>query len=276
MDASFEARRRRIVRVTRDEDRRLRERGTRCHRTEAARSRHEAARPLRRGRAERVRRERGRGGAAAEGRDRRGRGRRRLDGPRARAQLAAQGARDGRRPRGPDRRRRRRGLRPRRHEPHACEGARAGAAGSRPLRPAVIRFGRRRPLGRRRRAVAPPRHLAGRGVEARRRLAHGQAADGVRLRRDPRAAAGGRRRLRRDQRAALPVAQGDHGREVEAAGDALARRPRCRRRPGRRARLAHRGARALRSPPRGDTRKIEDDGSGAEQIVEFLAEKRLI
>jgi hypothetical protein len=29
-------------------------------------------------------------------------------------------------------------------------------------------------------------------------------------------------------------------------------------------------------PPRGDTRKIEDDGSGAEQIVAFLVEKRLI
>jgi len=29
-------------------------------------------------------------------------------------------------------------------------------------------------------------------------------------------------------------------------------------------------------PPRGDTRKIEDDGSGAERILEFLAEKRLI
>jgi electron transfer flavoprotein beta subunit len=29
-------------------------------------------------------------------------------------------------------------------------------------------------------------------------------------------------------------------------------------------------------PPRGDTRKIEDDGSAAEQIVAFLAEKRLI
>jgi len=29
-------------------------------------------------------------------------------------------------------------------------------------------------------------------------------------------------------------------------------------------------------PPRGDTRKIEDDGSAAEQIVEFLAEKRLL
>ena len=29
-------------------------------------------------------------------------------------------------------------------------------------------------------------------------------------------------------------------------------------------------------PPRGDTRKIEDDGSGAEQIVAFLTEKRLV
>ena len=29
-------------------------------------------------------------------------------------------------------------------------------------------------------------------------------------------------------------------------------------------------------PPRGDTRKIEDDGSGAEKIVAFLAEKRLV
>ena len=29
-------------------------------------------------------------------------------------------------------------------------------------------------------------------------------------------------------------------------------------------------------PPRGDSRKIEDDGNGAEQIVEFLVEKRLI
>jgi electron transfer flavoprotein beta subunit len=29
-------------------------------------------------------------------------------------------------------------------------------------------------------------------------------------------------------------------------------------------------------PPRGETRKIEDDGSAAQQIVDFLAEKRLI
>jgi electron transfer flavoprotein beta subunit len=29
-------------------------------------------------------------------------------------------------------------------------------------------------------------------------------------------------------------------------------------------------------PPRGESRKIEDDGSAAEKIVEFLAEKRLV
>jgi electron transfer flavoprotein beta subunit len=29
-------------------------------------------------------------------------------------------------------------------------------------------------------------------------------------------------------------------------------------------------------PPRGDSRKLEDDGSAAEQILEFLAEKRLV
>jgi electron transfer flavoprotein beta subunit len=29
-------------------------------------------------------------------------------------------------------------------------------------------------------------------------------------------------------------------------------------------------------PPRGESRKVEDDGSGAEKIVEFLAEKRLV
>ena len=67
----------------------------------------------------------------------------------------------------------------------------------------------------------------------------GQAPDGARLRRDPRAAARRRRRLRRDQRAALPVAQGDHGREDEAAGDVVARRRR-RRGGARRARQARR------------------------------------
>ena len=51
--------------------------------------------------------------------DRRGRSRGRLDGPRAGAQLAPQGARDGRRPSGARLRRRRRRLRPRRDEPRS-------------------------------------------------------------------------------------------------------------------------------------------------------------
>jgi hypothetical protein len=29
-------------------------------------------------------------------------------------------------------------------------------------------------------------------------------------------------------------------------------------------------------PPRGDSRKLEDDGSGAQQILDFLVEKKLI
>jgi electron transfer flavoprotein beta subunit len=29
-------------------------------------------------------------------------------------------------------------------------------------------------------------------------------------------------------------------------------------------------------PPRGDSRKLEDDGNAAEAIVEYLAEKRLL
>jgi len=29
-------------------------------------------------------------------------------------------------------------------------------------------------------------------------------------------------------------------------------------------------------PPRGDTQKIEDDGSAPQKIVDFLAEKRLL
>jgi electron transfer flavoprotein beta subunit len=29
-------------------------------------------------------------------------------------------------------------------------------------------------------------------------------------------------------------------------------------------------------PPRGESRKIEDDGNAAQQIVQFLAEKRLV
>src|SRR5262249_36431225 len=56
----------------------------------------------------------------------------------------------------------------------------------------------------------------------------------------------GGRRLGRDQRAALPVPQGDHGREEEAAGKHLARRARARSGAAGRGRLAHGGPRAER------------------------------
>ena len=75
----------------------------------------------------------------------------------------------------------------------------------------------------------------------------------VRLRHRPGRAA--RRHLgrRRDQRAALPVAQGDHGREEEAAREGRRRRRRHRRRSCRRRRLAGRSAATSRrrrpSPP---------------------------
>ena len=114
-------------------------------------------------------------------------------------------------------------------------------------------------------------------LDRRRRQGDREAADRVRLRPDRGAAPGRDRRLRRDQRAALPVAEGDHGREVQAAGD--------------RRRSADLGVDASDAgeagsktevlalgapPPRGDSRKIEDDGSGAQQILDFLVEKKLV
>ena len=170
-----------------------------------------------------------------------------------------------------------RGLRPRRDEPAARGGAREGGRRPRPVRPAGLRRRRRRPLGGCRRAPRPAGRLAGDGARGRRRLRPREAADGVRLRHARGAAARGRRRERRDQRAALPVAQGDHGREEEAAGRPLARRARRRRRRGGRGRLAAPTVLALGDPPaRGDARKIEDDGNAAQAIVDFLAEKRLV
>ena len=148
----------------------------------------------------------------------------------------------------------------RRHEPRARDGARARGA------PTSCSSASRRPT-----PTAPcsgPPSPSGCACRSSRRSPSStldgregarQAADRVRLRRDRGAAAGRRRRLGRDQRAALPVAQGDHGREEEAAGDALARRPRRRRRArsARRAR-APRCSRSNDPPPRGDTR--EDRG----------------
>ena len=130
-------------------------------------------------------------------------------------------------------------------------GARAGERRPRPVRPAVGRRRRRLPLGGGRRAARRPVISQVAELTRRRRSGDRQAADRVRLRADPGAAAGGRRGLGRDQRAALPVAEGDHGREDEAAGGA-ARRPRS---AGRRQRRGRPCSRSARRPSRGERRQ---------------------
>ena len=135
-----------------------------------------------------------------------------------------------------------------------AQRARARGRRPRPLRPAGLRLRRRRALGRRRRAAPAADDLAGGGADARERLGHRQAPDRVRLRRHSRRAARRRRGRRLDQRAALPVAQGDHGREEEAAGRALPRRARRRGRPRRRGRARAPRCSRSRSRRRGATR----------------------
>ena len=106
----------------------------------------------------------------------------------------------------------------------------------------------------------------------------GQAPDGARLRRHHRAAPRSGRGLGRDQRAALPVAQGDHGREDEAAGDAR-RSPISewtRATAGRRARRRPCSSSARRRPSRGDQIKIEDDGSAAQKVLDLVVERKLL
>ena len=85
------------------------------------------------------------------------------------------------------------------------------------------------------------------GLELNDGAVDGEAADGVRLRPHRGPAAGGRRCLRRDQRASLPIAEGHHGCEVEAAGEPGRLRARARRGRRRGERLAHGGARARRT-----------------------------
>ncbi len=157
---------RRYVRA--DEDRRLRQAGPGRRRPQAARPVDEPARPVRRGVAQPDGRERRRGGAAPQGGARR-RGRRRLARPREGDGVAAQGPRDGRRPRRARLRPGRGRLRSRRDELRARQGARARGGGPRPLRPAVERRGRSGALGCRLRPAAAAHGLAGRRADPRRR-----------------------------------------------------------------------------------------------------------
>ena len=172
-------------------------------------------------------------------------------GPESAGARAAQGGRARRRPLGPPDRRRARGLRRLRHRLRARQGARVRAARPGPARPAVRR---RRVLHDRRRRRRPPEDaVADPGDQDRRRgrQAHLRAPGRVRLRHGRGRPARRDLRRRRDQRAALPVAEGDHGREEEAARHQGHRRRRHRGRPGRRGRLEdRRSSRSTRRPRR--------------------------
>ena len=174
-------------------------------------------------------------------------------GPETAVARAAQGGRARRRPLGAPDRRGARGLRRLRDRLRARQGARVRAARPRPARPAVRR---RRVLHDRRRGRRPPEDAvadAGDQDRGRGRQARLRAPGRVRLRHGRGRPAGGDLGRRRDQRAPLPVAEGDHGGEEEAARHQGHRRRRDRRRPGRRGRLEDSGARdqpaAARSRP---------------------------
>ena len=100
----------------------------------------------------------------------------------------------------------------------------------------------------------------------------------VRLRHRPGLAA--RRDLgrRRDQRAALPVAEGDHGRPQEAARGRRRRRRRDRRVVGRRGRLARQCGEFKDPPAKAAGQIIEDEDTNetVEKIVAWLDERKLI
>ncbi len=177
--------------------------------------------------------ERGRGGAPDQGSPGR-RGRPRVAGAGESRRVAPQGARNGSRPRAPRLGRCRCRLGPARDGPHPRRRAREGGAGPRPLRPGVGGRRRSRALGGSRGEVRSASDLAGRSADARGRKRARKAANRARIRHDHGTAPRCRRRLRRDQRAPLPLAQGDHGSQDEAAGDPVAGRRRSRGGVGRR------------------------------------------
>ena len=101
----------------------------------------------------------------------------------------------------------------------------------------------------------------------------------VRLRHRPGQAAGGDLRRRRDQRAALPVAEGDHGRQEEAARHVD--RERRRRSTPRRSAAITPAAQwvAAKAPPAkaaGEIIEDEDTGETVEKIIAWLDERKLI
>ena len=135
------------------------------------------------------------------------------------------------------------------------------------------RLRRRGALGRRRRPPAAARRLAGRGGARRRRQADGEAPDRVRLRHDqaPLPAVVAVSDAINEPR--YPSLKGIMGAKKKPQ-ETVARRPGV---DGASARGSGTEVFALNEPPpRGESRKIEDDGNAAQAIVDFLAEKRLV
>ena len=171
---------------------------------------------------------------------------------------------------------------------HGLDGARprGGAAGPRvrprPGRRGHVRRRRGRRPGRGRDAARPAVPVVRREDRARPGRRHGpRPPDQPDRLRGPRGAdAGPRRRDAGARRAALPVAEGDHGRPLEDDRDEGPRRRRRGRRP-----TPRRSARVATTtvvgseapPPRAATRVIREPADeAARQVVAFLAERRII
>ena len=89
--------------------------------------------------------------------------------------------------------------------------------------------------------------------------------------------AGGGDGDRRRGRAALPVVQGDHGGQVQAGRQPHGGRPRPRRVAGRRGRqLARRSPTSSEAESRGSGEIVVDEGDGAQRVVAFLEQLKVI
>ena len=89
-------------------------------------------------------------------------------------------------------------------------------------------------------------------------------------------AAGGDQRAGEDQRAAVPVVQGDHGGEEEAGADPVAGRPGRVRGSGGPGRVATAVVDFAARPPRAAGVIVKDEGDGGVKAAEFLAERKFI
>ena len=86
----------------------------------------------------------------------------------------------------------------------------------------------------------------------------------------------GDQRGREDQRAAVPVVQGDHGGQEEAGGGAERRRRLDPRGPGRPGRRGDPGGQLSKRPSREAGTIVKDEGDGGVKAAEFLAAQKFI